>query len=150
MPVKNPHEIETLQDVFDTAVTRVLQNQLPAFSKKRGTCAYRTEPDSNGHVAVCAVGALIPDELYVHCEEGQGVENQDIRIFTPALRSLMEWGADTDARDLLLCLQCAHDGPAERWADGVIDRAEFQARFKEHAERAAKNFSLNPAALYAT
>lgn len=146
MAVKNLDDIQTLQDVFDTAVTRVLQNQQPAYSKRVASCVYRTEPDGLGNVGVCAVGALIPDELYVYCKEGQSVKYQDPAVFAEPLRTLVT--EDGGIRELLVRLQEAHDYPAELWAEHYIDREEFQIQFRERASRVAKEFGLSDDALF--
>src|SRR5690606_15893638 len=56
--VKRLRALSTLQEVFDFSVTRVLKNRRPAYNKKHGYCAYRTER-IGGYCSVCVVGALM-------------------------------------------------------------------------------------------
>jgi len=142
--VKKPEDVRSLQDVFDLAVTRVLQNQQPAYYMQADCCAYRADHD--GHVAVCAVGALIPDDHYMYCREGESVKRQDPKVFSEPMQDLLE--CDDTAWALLELLQEAHDVLAEKWAKGEMSRSDFQVLFRHRAEGIAYRLSLSTDALY--
>jgi len=137
--VKKPEDVRTLQDVFDLSVTRVLQNRRPAFSN--GACAYRTPKDDDGHQAVCAVGALIPDHLYHKDFEGTGIVN----LLQARARVLPENILEIPGVTRFLHeLQEAHDAVAVYWRPGYYTRETFQAAFLERCRNIARAYGLDP------
>lgn len=90
----------SLQQMFDIAAAHLLQQQKRATGPDELICVYRA-PDG----CKCAVGALIPDELYDVGVEGLpagSVLNKLNARLTPL------W-SDPHARDLLRRLQYVHD-----------------------------------------
>jgi hypothetical protein len=106
----------TRQEVFNKVATHLLtQNRksMIGHTVGRGKCRYRTP---NG--LSCAVGCLIPDELYTGNIEGCDVN----RIFLsfPALSEYL----GEDNRRLLKALQTVHDCcDADFWAEQLVDVA---------------------------
>jgi hypothetical protein len=60
----------TDQEIFDKVATHLLTQMQPSESYYLGQCAYRGDGD-----LMCAVGCLIPDELYNSAIEGYRVHN---------------------------------------------------------------------------
>lgn len=104
----------TLQEMFDKAVTGIKKqgrlSQGPMHSGKPGHCYYRHPDDP---AVRCAVGHLIPDELYDGRKmEGRGVEG--VAGECPALREHLgipprEGLHNVPAVSMLSQLQTAHD-----------------------------------------
>jgi len=138
--VTKPEDVRSLQDVFDLAVTRVLQNRRPAFSN--GACAYRTPKDNDGHQSVCAVGALIPDHMYSKAFEGTGIVGLLQRARSRVLpENILDIPGVTQ---LLHELQDAHDSVAPYWHSGLYTKEAFQAAFLERCRNIAKAYHLDP------
>jgi hypothetical protein len=112
---------ETLQSVFDKVATHLLsQNEK---SEHDGECLYRDEKGNK-----CAVGCLIPDNLYSPEIEGAGV--LDGHIAGILSKSIV--GYDTVVEDLLFHLQDLHDcADPHEWKDGLRNIAiHFGLEFK--------------------
>jgi hypothetical protein len=101
-----------LQEIFDTATVGIIKQGGPASSKDTYMCAYRGEDGRK-----CAVGQLIPDELYTADLEGKGVHILGI----PGLQEILPQVDVTDkVFSLLDDLQDTHDNaPTEETEDGV-------------------------------
>jgi hypothetical protein len=108
----------TPQDIFDTVTRHLVTQGKPARRGRWGKCAYRGEDGCK-----CAVGVLIPDEMYV--------SEMDDRDNT-AIRDLVGSGdltfPDYFARNLTLlgALQHAHDDTGTN-EDGTFDRSDLRA-----------------------
>lgn len=87
----------TKQETFDTVVEHLRQQGRPAWDRGGTACLYRTSQGLK-----CAVGCLIPDELYEARFEGVSLTNQ--KVLQHILRDL---GHDVN---LLIELQMIHDG----------------------------------------
>lgn len=137
--VKKPEDARSLQDVFDLAVTRVLQNRWPAYVG--GDCVYRTSCDEAGRRSVCAVGALIPEHRYSPKIEGSSVAavlDQRPEVLPENIRDI------PGVVGFLIELQEAHDVPAQRWNHGVYTKAEFKREFLKRCRYIAKQYHLDP------
>ena len=93
----------TEQEVFDKVVNHLLEQKYQASYE--GACVYRA-PDG----ASCAVGCLIPDELYDEEMEGSSLHLPDDKLVA-ALEELDLW----QHRKLLKDLQEVHDSVPEEY-----------------------------------
>ena len=91
------HKLPSAQEVFDIVVNHLVTQRRPAYNDIRN-CVYRA-PDG----LRCAVGVLIPDDLYDPEFEGVGVDSLIRELFN---EDLADW---RDHRKLLLALQHVHD-----------------------------------------
>ena len=93
----------TQQEIFDTVVNGLRKQNCQSWDEASGGCMYRGD---NG--AKCAVGLLLPDELYHRSMEGKSVDElpDDVRDF---------FGADNI--QLLMDLQAAPDYGGAVWED---------------------------------
>lgn len=108
----------TNQSAFDTVLNH-LRQQGRAAVKKPGGCCYRLQDDS-GAVLSCAVGCMIPDDLYLDGFEGMPItaiveevwpedcSDEFVEIASPVARQLRGIFASVDI-ELLQDLQGAHD-----------------------------------------
>ena len=85
------------QEIFDIVVLHLYRQGHPAYDQKEG-CLYRAP---NGDK--CAVGVLIPDQVYDPGMEGKSVDNQNFS-FSKVLPKYIHQNID-----LLLALQGVHD-----------------------------------------
>jgi hypothetical protein len=101
----------TPQQIFDTVATHLFTQGQRAMVRDEDAddntdfCAYRT---SDG--LKCAVGVLLPDELYVPVMENNSVYSLIRSFHVPS------WFHDHQS--LLMRLQEAHDRPASWWTTG--------------------------------
>lgn len=97
------------QEVFDTIVTHLRTQGKPARAAV-GNCRYRMEDPNSGEVLRCAIGCLIPDELYSPEMEGAGVTPLifDAEFKGYELPEILI-NASADDRDFLSQLQRVHD-----------------------------------------
>lgn len=121
----------TLQEMYDKAATHLLlQGKRCAVSNANGffSCRYRGPEGS-----MCAVGALIPDEMYDERYEGIAADNLLFKV--PGLAQHLMGstiGDDTlyHVARLLSNLQHIHDRtPPEDWKrqlDGLADRMNLK------------------------
>ena len=112
----------TDQEVFDKAAKHLLQQGVPCKSPLN-SCRYRFK------ALKCAIGALIPDDLYSKNMEGRGVE--ELLDNLPQLTEFL--GANVY---LLVSLQKSHD-------------AHFAVNWKRHLTDVAHEFNLNTKAIEA-
>lgn len=117
------------QEVFDFAVSKVIEQGAPAISE-RG-CLYRAP-----HGRKCALGHLIPDSLYNDSFEdvtAEGLLLSDEKYYCAAL-------AVSLARyiDLIRDMQETHDGAAK----DTESVADFLDDFRHRAEAVAKYHGL--------
>lgn len=91
------------QETFDAVVLALLKQNKPSVNQTGYTCMYRGKDGLK-----CAVGHLIPDELY---HEGLEGKSANMRPVDNILRDL---GHDIE---LCTCLQAIHDGLGPKyWA----------------------------------
>jgi hypothetical protein len=104
----------TLQEVFTAVVTHLL-NQGERSVASSGNCLYRS-PDGRR----CAVGAIIPDELYSPVMENSVVQANCVwSVIKPLFAS------PTDAKYLLEELQAVHDDiPPHDWEEMLRGMAQ--------------------------
>ena len=100
------------QAIFDKAAVHLLKQGRKSFKEGQSRCAYRGEGGN-----CCAIGALIPDELYHPLMDGEGAEvkqSTDVRYLLnkfPEVAAIlkpddMEY---ISGRDFLIELQAIHD-----------------------------------------
>ena len=130
----------TLQEMFDKAVTgikkqgRLSQGPVNPLSGKPGSCYYRHPDDP---AVRCAVGHLIPDELY----HRQGMEGRSVisdNVLGTSMRALLGIPPREDLYNspvvsMLTRLQTAHDNAltVEEFLTGA---AEVARQFKLDAK----------------
>lgn len=126
----------TDQEVFDTVAKHLHAQGKPAYSEALGSCMYRGPGGTK-----CAVGCLIPDEVYRNEMDSVGGIHDLITRDYPGLNAAL--GVDAMRGrwrvDLLAALQQDHD------------RAERAFRFWEvvaaSLRSTARDFGLSPAVL---
>lgn len=106
----------TLQEAFDIASVGLLTQKYPSQNSS-GECLYRGPRGRK-----CAVGFLIPDELYTRSLEGKGLEF--VREQIPELCKL--------PYDFLDCLQHIHD-------------TMYPHGWREHLQNFAHDYKLSTA-----
>lgn len=110
----------TPQEIFDTVVTHL--RSMPRQSKNNyGPCKYRSFDGLK-----CAVGCLIPDELYTPKMEGGDVESLYDNFDLPHEEHL----------SLLLRLQAMHDEKFYWGDNGLNSKGELEIKY------IAKHFNL--------
>jgi hypothetical protein len=109
------------QEIFDKVVTHLRKQGQPAKNED-GECQYRTEDG-----LMCAVGCLIPDNLYREQFEGYLIE--DLFANNIAIQSFL--GVENE--NLLAELQIIHDDIApKKWEDHFqIVASNYQLEYKE-------------------
>lgn len=128
MPKINLSKLEILQKVREHFVE---QGAL-AWDDKAGICKYRTP---NGQK--CAVGALIPDELYNPSYEGKAVHT----INTFARQKFGELLFDPKIEPFLTYLQDMHDRAAGAFRE---DPARALSHFQGDLDHFARYISMEP------
>jgi hypothetical protein len=107
----------TKQDIFDTVVHHLFKQG----KKARGCdhlCSYRGDDKTS-----CAVGCLVPDNLYTEKMEGRGV----IHLFCMEDFKAIADHLGEDNKQLLYSLQRVHDNCAED-ENGAFDKADLKER----------------------
>jgi hypothetical protein len=103
------------QQTFDRVLAHLRAQGVPATaSPSGGACNYRTKDGR-----MCAIGVLIPDNLYDPRIEGDGAG------------TVWHLIPDADREDVLFLTylqKYMHDGPASRGAVGYMSRVEGGAR----------------------
>jgi hypothetical protein len=115
------------QEAFDTAYAAIIAQGKPSMIKKYNSCRYR-------HRGLkCAVGALIPDNLYKKGMEGKTVSSfYSVDGEFPEVASIFK----NVSNYLLLDLQLAHDEYAG-------DTETFIEEFKTRMSVIAKKHNLS-------
>lgn len=120
------------QEIFDAVVEHFIQQGAPAVIRLTNggvTCCYRTIDGLK-----CAIGALIPDDLYVPEMEGESVSS----LFHAFPLEAKAAGLSRSSARFFDALQKAHDinalGPT---SDGFLER------LWGHMRIIAKDFRLN-------
>ena len=119
------HKLPSAQEVFDLVTKHLFAQGRPAYDGNRG-CMYRTHDGLR-----CAVGVLIPDDLYDPAFEMNKADSVIQELFDA---DLADW---REHKDLLLSLQVAHDNclrePDETFNTTALAR---------HLRNVAKRYSL--------
>ena len=124
------------QEIFDRVVEHLWNQKVPALNENN-TCVYR---GPNG--TMCAVGCLIPNELYdPEMDEGGG-KAVDV-LFEEFHEVTDKIGFTKENLDLLETLQYHHD----TWDDKDINRLEFTKEFWEGLRNLALDHNLSTAKL---
>lgn len=108
----------TNQEAFDKVWNHfIVQNHGQSINPVSGFCKYRSgDPDS----PCCAVGVLIPDDLYETNMENKGVR---FLMGIDAVKSLFS-GVDLQ---LLRDMQIAHDGHSRQWRKSFEEALRYIA-----------------------
>lgn len=129
-------QVHTQQSLFDTICIHLCTQGKPAYHMVNGVpngCAYRGTDGTS-----CAVGCLIPDELYTESIEGAGIHavcfhsvndanSIDYNIDVATLRKITDKLGLTEHSKFLASMQTAHDD----W--DVKEPDEFLASLKRVA-----------------
>ena len=123
-----------LQEIYDTVKAHLLKQGRRASDVCGGTCYYRTKEYGSDATLKCAVGCLIPDELYDPEIEGVGITDiwglgpDELPPKTRALYYILDkslGGIDRQKLGLLISLQTTHDGcRVETWRETLESHAE--------------------------
>jgi hypothetical protein len=119
------HKLPSAQEVFDIVVNHLFTQGRPAYDGVQG-CMYRTHDGLR-----CAVGVLIPDDLY-----DKAFENNQSNFVIQKLfdANLANW---REHEDILIRLQIIHDNCPK------TEKGTFNLAFLDTDLRnAAANFSL--------
>lgn len=108
----------TLQEVYDFVIDHLRKQSQPA--KKGLRCCYRLEFPDSAKVLRCAVGCLIPDEIYKQEFEGRSISG--------LVKDGQTWTIPHEHFALLEALQRLHD--------------RYFEIFKVEAQSICKNFNL--------
>ena len=119
------HKLPSAQEVFDIVVNHLFTQGRPAYDGVQG-CMYRA-PDG----LRCAVGVLIPDDLYDKVFEGSQSDFVIQELFD---EDLADWRKH---KDLLRRLQGIHDN-CSRTKEGTFNLTVLD----EDLRNAAAHFSL--------
>lgn len=125
------------QEVFDTVATHLMNQGRQAFDDEKLECRYRAP---NGDM--CAVGCLIPDDVYDAGMEGLGAS--DVVWNNEKVADLFDSSMDYD---LLDDLQYAHDEEMMVWAMETDDEVLSMSNWAEEMRRVARNHGLSAAVL---
>lgn len=119
------HKLPSAQEVFDLVVEHLFTQGRPAYDGSQG-CMYRTYDGLR-----CAVGVLIPDDLY-----HPSFETIEVRVLIQELfdADLADW---REHEYLLNALQLTHDN-CLRDPDGAFNTTDLAVRLRD----TAKDFSL--------
>lgn len=111
------------QTAFDIVLNHLWHQNAPAWDKGSQQCWYRNEENGTR----CAIGCLIPDDLYCRTMEGRGV--YELLVVFPKLKELPPFKALDVGHDrpLHVALQQMHDdlaaGDPELFRDDLRDNA---------------------------
>jgi hypothetical protein len=121
------HKLPSAQEVFDIVVNHLGTQRRPAYNRNGiSGCMYRAPSGLS-----CAVGALIPDNLYDPEFEGDKADCVIQKLFN---KDLADW---REHKGLLLALQEVHDECF------VISRGTFSIRdLRNRLLAVAEDFSL--------
>lgn len=111
------------QEIFDKVFAHLLKQGCRAMEGQ--SCRYRARPSpgSDGQVLSCAIGALIPDELYNPAIEGRGSA-------APAVLAALPFEPTNKQIGLMSELQTIHDGGR---GDGELFRERVIRLMKDTA-----------------
>lgn len=116
------------QEIFDFVLAKIREQGRPSYSPEGGTCYYRG-PDGTK----CAVGHLIPDEIYSSFMEGMNpwaLRHDFVRAAPKSVTAVPRAGWTT----FLGGLQLAHDSAAKAQEDGEDFLETFEKNMKHLAE----------------
>lgn len=119
------HKLPSAQEVFDIVVNHLFTQGRPA-RQDDGRCRYRMKSGLR-----CAVGALIPDELYKEEFEGAGAYRLIGNLYA---LEIADW---REHKDLLDLLQNIHDECSQTTV-GAFNLIALEERLRA----AAEHFSL--------
>lgn len=120
----------TAQEIFDFVWTKLREQGRGSASEDGGTCFYRS---SDGHLK-CAIGHLIPDDLYK--PEMEGISVRRILDRFPELNIILSEDLIYWNIDFLYHLQDAHDGAS-------VTGGMFVECLREQMKSVAERFKLD-------
>lgn len=116
------HKLPSAQEVFDIVSTHLFAQGRKSEDGGAG-CMYRSHDG-----LCCAVGVLMPDDIYDTELEGCPADAVIDKLFK---QGLADWREHTT---LLMCLQFIHDG-AYFESDGTLSRRDLSAALRRAAEK---------------
>ena len=116
------HKLPSSQEIFNLVVEHLFKQGRPAYDGHRG-CMYRTHDGLR-----CAVGVLIPDDLYDPAFETNKADTVIQELFDA---DLADW---REHKNLLLSLQRVHDN-CFRDPDGTFNTTDLTRNLLNVAER---------------
>ena len=124
------------QATFDKVAEHLIKQGRKAINAG-ATCCYRTDGE-RGDVLKCAIGCLIPDDMYNIKFEGHGIN----RLFEN-FRAIEDYLLAGVGVDLLVSLQSAHDVATPETGETMRDA------FRLKLITVAEKFGLDPSAALA-
>lgn len=121
------------QEIFDKVAKHLIQQGCASVHEELNECRYRTDEG-----LMCAVGCLIPDEIYKRNMEGLAAEDL-LRAF-PEVEEFLGVEVNED-RCFISTLQHAHDNHLSSSPKGM-------EAWKTRMCRIAEEFSLDCSVLY--
>jgi hypothetical protein len=122
------------QEYFNKIAAHLLKQREKSTDKEH--CRYRTVNDDGNRLS-CAIGCMIPDDVYIPEMDRSGMPVQTLLHHYPELMSFLEPGQveGLSGRSLNKRLQYMHDSlPVEDWKEGLRGIArEFGLEFNEGA-----------------
>ena len=122
------HKLPSAHEIFKRIAEHLRTQGRPAYAEDNWSCRYRAESGLS-----CAVGCLIPDELYNPRFEGKAAPAVINSLYKSGLA---DWREHTN---LLEALQELHDN-CELTRKGTFHKRQLASRLREIAQR----FSLEP------
>lgn len=116
------HKLPSAQEIFDLVVEHLFTQGRPACQDD-GRCRYRMAGGLR-----CAIGALIPDELYKEEFEGASAYRLVYKLFD---LEIADW---REHEELLAQLQNVHDG-CRQTTVGAFNLFNLEERLRFAAER---------------
>lgn len=115
-------DTKPISEVAAIIVRGLLAQGVPAYEPETAACSYRGPGNTR-----CAVGMLIPDDLYSRVLEDYPISRLLARGYLP--------GIDRTAEPFLCLMQGLHDD----WASGLLNgvRVDLKALEERHPEWAA-------------
>jgi hypothetical protein len=122
------------QEIFNFVVKHLIEQGRPSVDG-RGNCVYRSPEGS-----MCAVGCLIPDEIYDESMESQSIYD----LVTIQNRNFPDYIADQIS--ILDRLQTCHDFASIEY--DATDKTKYLQRLSNRLQIIAESFNLDPSIIY--
>lgn len=110
------------QETFEAVVRHLFAQGKPAYQDDGNTCAYRGSDDTK-----CAIGALIPDSMYLKEMDKNVFLVDELFLYYPKLRERL----GEDNKELLRALQWVHDDNAH-WESTETMKLQLTAAAIDH------------------
>lgn len=122
--------INTVEELLDYQIEYFSRPGAGLAKDYGGTCMYRDDDTGNK----CAIGCLVPDELYEHIEpfEGESVDDNLLNVLeTLDIIGIRPYDVDEGWLIYLRETQSMHDSDAENASDLVRRLREYKERVTE-------------------